>query len=180
MSVMITGSPGVGKRTVADVLADTLGLELVNVNDVARKADLINPEGAVDVDELGLKLKDMAGNDKLIIGHLAPYALRAEQVSSAIVLRRSPYSLEGVYEKRNYTRAKSLANLGAEILGIVAHDTVEKFGKSATHQIDNTSREPKDTAALVCQALDSKYTEDSIDWLSEVREQGDMQRFFSY
>lgn len=180
MSIVITGSPGVGKHTISAILADIKKLELVDLNDVARRADLIDSEGQVDLKELALKLENVTENN-LVVGHLAPYVLQSEKVSTAIVLRRSPYTLESVYKERSYSHDKQLANLGSEILGIVAHDAIKRFGRPTTRQIDNTTREPENTVALVLRALDeSDYAGEDVDWLELVDKRGDMQRFFSY
>ena len=180
MSIMITGSPGVGKHTIAIILAEQLRLDIVDVNDIAIKNSLVNSEGIVNVDELCIKLKKNINNNNIIVGHLAPYALQTNQISAAIVLRKSPYSLENIYTERGYTYTKSLENLGAEILGVIVHDTIKQFGKNITYQIDNTINKPKDTAILVKRALDTDYVGDDIDWLTKVKDMGDMQRFFSY
>ena len=178
---MITGSPGVGKHAVAAVMARDFGLDLLDANDVATKAGLVDEKGGVDTAKLGREMADAGhNNNALMVGHLAPYALEPDQVNAAIVLRKSPYTLEGIYKKRRYTRAKSLANLGAEILGIVAYDTISKFGRTVTCQIDNTSRSLEETAALAHLACSADYPGDNVDWLEKVRKSGDMQRFFAY
>jgi len=57
----------------------------------------------------------------------------------AIVLRKNPYDLIQIYDKRNYSDAKKNDNLGSEILGVIAYDSIEKFGKDKTFQINTTS-----------------------------------------
>ena len=56
-----------------------------------------------------------------------------------IVLRKSPYDLIQIYDKRNYSDAKKNDNLGSEILGVIAYDSIEKFGEEKTFQINTTS-----------------------------------------
>lgn len=177
--LVVTGSPGVGKHTVAAVLAARLKLETVDLNNVACEAGLVESDGEVDPEKLSGVLDDIA-KDSLVVGHLAPYVLHQEQVSAAIVLRRSPYELETVYEKRSYPHGKRLDNLGSEILGVIAHDALERFGASAIHQIDSTSKSPEETATLAQRALNSDYAGDDIDWLDLIGTRDHMQRFFSY
>lgn len=179
MAIVVTGSPGVGKHTVSGIIAQKLGLEIVDINDVARKAGMITRDGEVDVNALRPKFAGVS-EKSLIVGHLAPYVLDSKQVSLAIVLRRSPYELEKVYAERDYTHEKQLANLGAEILGIVAHDAASRFGPESTFEIDNTARNSENTAASALSTIDSGKSDSSIDWLEMVSERGDMQRFFSY
>ncbi len=181
MSIVITGSPGVGKHTIAAILARKLKLELIDLNSMAIDTRLVGPDGEVDTEELADRVDcRLQYEDKLVVGHLAPWAVRKEWVKKAIVLRRSPYELEGVYEERVYPIAKRLANLGSEILGGIAHDTRTKFGARATRQIDTTGKEPEEAASLALKALKPGYTGDEVDWLGMIDRRGDMQRFFSY
>jgi len=47
----------------------------------------------------------------------------------AIVLRKNPYDLIQIYEKRNYSDSKKNDNLGSEILGVIAYDSIEYLVK---------------------------------------------------
>merc|ERR1711969_521561 len=93
----------------------------------------------VDVEQMQELLKGMLTEKSLIVGHLAVYVISKTQVSKAIVLRKNPYDLIQIYEKRNYTDEKKNDNLGSEILGVIAYDSIEKFGKDKTFQINTTS-----------------------------------------
>ena len=80
-------------------------------------------------------------------------------------------------------RPKAPANLGAETLGVVAHDAAALAGAGRTVQVDATGKSPEETAAAAAAALGGG-TEgaappgDTVDWLSMVAERGDLGRFF--
>ena len=60
----------------------------------------------VDVEKTQRMLKEKITDKSLIVGHLAPFVVSKELVSMAIVLRKNPYELIQIYEKRNYSNKK--------------------------------------------------------------------------
>ena len=176
MSIVITGTPGVGKHTITDMIAKRLGLAVVDVNAVAISSGLFQ-DGEVDVSTLGEIIKDSLAEPSIIIGHLAPYLLYPEQAKQVIVLRRNPYELLDTYKKRGYPDRKKMDNAASEILGVIFHDARDRFGSKAVQvKVDN-----KDTTTCrVINAIDSGRGDSDIDWLGMVARNGDLERFFSY
>ena len=187
---VLTGSPGTGKHTAAAAAASRLGLRVVDLNAFAAEHGLCEYDAAsrtsdVDPDRLAgcLRASGALDGKSLVVGHLAPYALSAGQVGTAVVLRRSPYELERVYAERGYGWDKAAGNLGAEILGVAAHDAARLAGPKRTIQVDATGKSPEETAGAVASALgwdgrDPVPRGDRVDWLSLVAERGDLGRFF--
>ena len=70
---------------------------------------------------------------------MAPYVLAKNQVKRAIVLRRNPYDLISVYKERKYSDKKIIENASSEILGIIAHDAINKF-QEKTFQVNNSGK----------------------------------------
>jgi adenylate kinase len=180
---IITGNPGTGKHTLARIVAKKLGLELIDINKVAIDKKIFEKRNeTVDVDARKLKkILDKKTSKALLVGHLAPYVVSRNKVEIAIVLRRSPYELEGVYTKRKYNNAKLIENLGSEILGITYYDTIKKIGRNKTFQLDVTNK----SIATITKKIESLFLKDKIkgdkvDWLALVLKKGDLQRFFRY
>ena len=171
---VITGSPGTGKHTVSRLLAATLHMPVVDMTRVAVEAGLAGPEDT-DTDELSRAIGRPSG-DTLLVGHLAPHVATPDTVASATVLRRSPYELEAVYRRRGYDRPKALANLGAEILDVVAGEAAAAFGRIT--QVDVTGGTPEGSARKVAAAIRGTYPSDRVDWLGAIHRNGDVPRFF--
>jgi len=131
--LVLTGNPGVGKHTVSRKLAEILGYEIIDVNKEAVKVGMPKQNDSIDVDVEKTKkiLKEKISEKSLIVGHLAPFVVSKELISMAIVLRKNPYDLIQIYEKRNYSDSKKNDNLGSEILGVIAYDSIEKFGEES-------------------------------------------------
>jgi adenylate kinase len=98
----------------------------------------------------------------------------------AIILRKSPYKLVDVYEQRNYSKEKTKENLGSEILGITAHDAISEFGSEKTFQVDTTNQIMKEITRKIHNIIKEKSSNDEVDWLSEIKQNNDLQKFFDY
>ncbi len=181
---IITGNPGTGKHTIANIVAKRLDLKIIDINKVAIDTGTFSKNrGVLDVNVTKLKkiIDRKSTKNSLLVGHLAPYVVSPKNVEVALVLRKNPYKLECIYKKRKYTKKKSLENLGSEILGIVYYDTISAFGKKKTRQIDTTILSIP-TTAKKAEAILSRKTkqDDGVDWLQLILKKGHMRKFFPY
>jgi len=184
LSIILTGNPGVGKHTVAKLLAKKLDLELIDINKVGIQEGIFEEsEGTLDVDVKKLKktLEKLITKNSLVVGHLAPYVVSRKQAKIAVVLRRDPYKLISVYKKRSYSHQKAIENLGSEILGVTYYDSINEFGPDKTFQFDITG---KSVNTIVKKIKDlfvkGIFSEDEVDWLGLISEKNDLKRFFPY
>jgi adenylate kinase len=189
--VVITGNPGVGKHTCAKFVSEKLGkAKLIDINrvilsnnEVALSSNAVNGIGEIDVKKTEkLILEEIKkAKDVVIVGHLAPYVIRATGIDLVAVLRRSPYQLAKIFRQRKYTPMKMKENTAAEILGITLYDSVETFGKERVAELDTTGKTPEDIAKdIVSKLKKSRKQIGIIDWLSLVYEKGDAQKFLEY
>jgi len=190
--VVITGNPGVGKHTCAKFVSEKLGkAKLIDINrvilsnnEVALSSNAVNGIGEIDVKKTEkLILEEIKkAKDVVIVGHLAPYVIRATGIDLVAVLRRSPYQLAKIFRQRKYTPMKMKENIAAEILGITLYDSVETFGKERVAELDTTGKTPEDIAKDIVSKLKKKSRKQIgiIDWLSLVYEKGDAQKFLEY
>jgi adenylate kinase len=178
--LVLTGNPGVGKHTVSKILAETLGYKIIDVNKEAVKIGMSEDNDSIDVDvEKTKKLLEEKISDKsLLVGHLAPFVVSKELVSAVIVLRKNPYELIDIYEKRNYSDKKKNDNLGSEILGIIAYDSIQNLGENKTFQINVTSITAEETAKKIESVINKTSKGDVIDWLTDIAQKNDLKKFF--
>ena len=193
MSIVITGSPGVGKHTIAKEIERTWKIsELIDINKIAIDAGLVEQgQDAFDVDVNKLKkhlepiVSDIPrlhsmGRTGVVVGHLAPYVMDGEYGNPCIVLRKNPYKLLDIYKKRGYTEKKMKDNLGSEILGIITNDAINNFGREKTFQVDTSDHTPKELAVRIYDIYCGKDNGDNIDWLQLIQEKNDLKKFFDY
>ena len=181
MSIVITGNPGVGKHTVTEELAKRLDFQIIDINSIARDAGLFEKnDNTNDVDTIKLKeiLKQRISEKSIIVGHLAPYVLDKNQIKIIIVLRRNPYDLISVYKERKYTDKKSIENTGSEILGIIAHDSIEKF-QEKTFQINSSGKSIQEIVEKALIQISNNNGNEDVDWLDLVTKNNDLKKFFA-
>ena len=182
MSIVITGNPGVGKHTITKKISEILNFPIVDINIVAKDSDLFEKNentNDVDTQKLAKILREIKLNEKIIVGHLAPYVLEKNQVEIIIILRRNPYDLESVYNERNYSEIKIKENTGSEVLGIIMHDTIEKFEEKA-FQINISERNIQQVVEKVLEIISKKEGNEEVDWLDLVTKNNDLEKFFTH
>ncbi|MCY3854268.1 MAG: AAA family ATPase [Thaumarchaeota archaeon] len=183
MSIAITGTPGVGKHTLAKKLSIKLNYEIIDINKIALKYNIykVNIHGStfdVDTSLLKKKFTKKSFHNSIIVGHLAPHVISHNQINKIIVIRRNPYELITTYKKRNYNLKKTLNNIGAEILGTITYDVMIKFemGKICqfvmTNKIDHTVNK--------CIKCINNVGFENVDWLSLIAKNNDFKKFFDY
>ena len=183
MTIIITGNPGVGKHTIGKSVSKILDQKILDINKIALNSKLYEKKGEsndVDVRKLKNILKNKIKKDSILVGHLAPYVVTKKQITKAIILRKNPYKLTPIYKKRKYSSKKIAENVGSEILGIIAYDTIKKFGKNKCHQIDTTSKTVSKITKTVINIIEGKFENDTIDWLTLISNKNDLKKFFAY
>ncbi|QDI89150.1 shikimate kinase [Candidatus Nitrosopumilus sp. SW] len=181
MSIVITGTPGVGKHTIGKELAQKLKLDVIDINKIAKNSGLLeknDESNDVDTERLQEVLKEKISSNCVIIGHLAPYVLEKDKISKVIVLRRSPYDLIKVYNERGYSDKKSKENASSEILGVITYDAKNQFQDKVV-QIDVTERSIQEVLEKVESIISEDMDSDEVDWLDLVTKNNDLKKFFA-
>lgn len=167
--VALTGTPGVGKSTVARVLRSRFRVE--EVGDLARRfgAARSSPHGlVVDLGRLRRKLARGYGQARidLVVGHLAHLL----PVRSIVVLRCHPLELRTrLARARRGTVDERRANLVAEATDIVLSEALREGRR--VYEVDTSGRSPAAVAREVARRVrapgPSRYG--TVDWLSDRR-----------
>jgi adenylate kinase len=177
MVVGLTGTPGTGKDTVAEAMADG-GWNILDLTQLARSAGCVvgrdERRGTDEVDE-GL-LRDAVdahvstgptGDRVLLVGHMA-HLMPCDRI---VVLRCSPSVLRGRLEARDWPEAKVMENLEAEAVGVILVESMEVEPPVPVFEVDTTSETPGETADRVMGVLDGDLTGMEagwVDWSEEV------------
>jgi adenylate kinase len=168
MKVVITGSVGTGKTSVAELLAGRFQWPLVRLSDALadlpsrrnRKLDT-REVAATDLDRWAIR---KTGNftDWIIEGHMAcELGMPADYV---FVLRTHPDELEGRLAQRKYLKAKVRENVMAEALD---YCLLKVSGKRNVFEIDTTGKTAMQSADEIARMLEGrKRTARKISWSS--------------
>ncbi len=139
--IVVTGTPGTGKSTIAKKLSLLLGYaylngsELVKTAKLAEKYDKRRKTDVVDTSlftHAVLKVRDFEakrGSKGLIVDSHLSHFLPPKAVSACIVLTCSLPELERRLAKRGYGMAKIRENLDAEIFDTILVEATESGHK---------------------------------------------------
>ncbi len=168
-AVLIFGSPGVGKSEVGRIVAERLGLRLVELAELAggEEADM----RAVSA-RAGALLRREGG---VIVSHI-PFKPRGLMPRRVVVLRRSPLELVEVLRSRGYGREKVRENVEAELIDLVYVRTLEIYGPRRTVQIRTSGRTKEEVAEKVLKALRGELRSEEVDWIRELEADGSLER----
>lgn len=162
MWIALTGTPGTGKSTVANLLP----YKVTDLNALVKSGlnQGFDPERGcleADMDGLAKRLEELDTEEISILeGHFSHYFAR-----EAVVLRLSPRLLRQRLEARGYSEKKILENLEAEALDVILVEAIEFC--SRVSEIDTTNKSPSEVAELVVNAIagEIELLPGSVDWL---------------
>jgi len=183
---VVTGTPGVGKSSFARRLAEELNLEYLPLDDIlienklytgfdeARESYIIDVEAARKYVYENIRLEDV-----VIDSHLAMDIISCGDIDLCIVLRCSPYKLVERLRSKGYSNRKVMENIQAEILDVVLTSVLSSCGRDKIAELD-VSDGIDTRLETVVNAIKNgeRISSDSVDWLSLILSQGDLQRFF--
>ena len=184
VNLVITGNPGVGKHTIADLFVkQNSSYQIFDINKFAIEKGLgEQTDDGIEVDTKKLKneIQKLNLEKSLIIGHLAPYVLDESNIEFVIILRKNPYELIKIYEKRKYQNPKIKENSGSEVLGVIANDSITSFGREKSFEIDATDKTPEIILKRIQDIINNQENGDIVDWLKLIEEKNEMNKFFDY
>ncbi len=187
--VVLSGTPGTGKTTLARTLSGMMGVKWVGLSDLVRDKGLFLGVDAergsliADVERLIPKLGQLAeeaGGRLIVEGHYAEVTPR-EWVEKAIVLRTHPGELWRRLAERGWSEGKIRENVQAEILGVCAYNAVEAYGWEIVYEIDTSSKPPSESVREALEIVSrggEKYRVGRINWLRQLEKEGKLEEYF--
>lgn len=136
MAIIVTGTPGTGKTTIARILAKEKSYMYIDVNSLIKKKkwyeyyDRKRKCYVVDDKKIAKKLEDLIRkNNKVVIdSHLSHY-VNPKYIEYCVVTKCSLKTLEKRLKKRHYSKEKIRENLDSEIFDICLTEAKERKHK---------------------------------------------------
>ncbi|MBD3188595.1 AAA family ATPase [Candidatus Bathyarchaeota archaeon] len=180
--VVISGVPGTGKTTLANLLSSKLDGMVISLGEFVRERDL-GEEWDADrqtliVDEGRARNALMKEIERLasdITGWLIIEGLFCDVVADAadfaIVLRLHPRELRRRLRERGYGTAKVQENVQAEILGTCTFHMREAIG-TGFMDIDTTNLDPSEIVEIILAVLEGRtssgrHAPGKVNWLQD-------------
>jgi len=162
--IVITGSVGTGKTTIAKLLAERLKMKVIHVSDFVKKkhiySKIVDGELIVKMNELKKELNKL--NNVILESHLLCEFKLSDAI--VIVLRCRPEILEERLKKRAYSEDKIRENLEAEALDYCSIKAVENYGDSRVYEIDVSNLSPESAVEEILKILSGKRKSDEVDF----------------
>ncbi len=187
--ILVTGTPCVGKTSVALLLVSRLDAFYVNLTELALREDLVlgrdGERNSVIVDELRMKRSiretiEKCGKGNIIIdGHYAVSVVPEAYVTRVFVLRRDPAELRRFMKLCGFSGHKLLENLASEILDVCLVDALNAFGEGKICELDATGKRVEDVVEEVVAILNNhqKCCVGVVDWLGKLESEGVLDEF---
>jgi adenylate kinase len=174
--ILITGTPGVGKTTLAKSLSRKSGFKLVELNRLVRKEklytrlDRVRKTYIVDQGKLRRRLEALSrSSDTMVLPtHLIGRFLPKASVKLALVLRLDPVVLYKRLRARRWTKSKAWENTEAEILDVCLQDSLSLLGPRKVYEIDTTRKSAAEVYREALKVLSRGKTGRScvVNWLA--------------
>jgi adenylate kinase len=187
-AILVTGTPGVGKTTVAHKLASKLDAHYIGITELVKKQKLItgideNRQTLVaDTEKISKQLQQIltkTGGRVIIEGHYAVDVVPKKDVNTVFVLRRDPRELKSALENRGYEEKKLWENLAAEILDVCLWDALSACGSDKVCEIDVSGKTVEAVVKEMLLVLEKR--EDCrhgiVDWLGKLENEGQLEEF---
>jgi len=189
--IVIMGTPGVGKTSIASSLASRIHAKNMNLGILAKTKGYIlgnDPERdslIVDTKRLSEHLKEVVrglDGDVVIEEHYAHEVVPKNLIKIAFVLRRNPIILEKILTERGFNRRKVLENVAAEILDVCLFDAIKTYGKKLVCEIDVAEKSVEEVVNELMEVLENRKScsVGIVDWIRDLEQAGKIEDYLSW
>lgn len=172
MRIAISGTPGVGKTTLSNLLSKRIKYPLLDLNKEIIKRKLYTSYDrkmksyVADTKKMSAFVRSYIKNrpNLIIVGHLS-HLLPKKIIDILIVLRCEPNELRKRLVKKRWNKEKIEENYEAELIGVISWEA----RAHKKYEIDTTNLRPNQIVKIAINILkgkEDKYKR-PIDWLSK-------------
>ncbi|MFX1241692.1 MAG: adenylate kinase family protein [Promethearchaeota archaeon] len=194
-NIIISGTPGCGKTSVAKEIINLLPAKMISLNDLAisddfsfeydeeRKTYLVDfevflPYVLKKIDEI----KYTKSKYLVIEGHFSDI-IPDNFIDYAFILRCDPDVLYTRLEQKNYSQAKIIENIQAEILGNCVNYFIQKKAAFPLFEINTANLSINSIAMIIVDIIlgnkdGTQYEIGKIDWLEKLFQENRLEEFF--
>lgn len=173
-AVVISGTPGVGKTSVALRISEVLGGKYLNLSDFVLSNRLYtqydSDTGSFVIDERKLRkvLNDLIRTSEgyLVIDSHYGEIIDDEVIFKIVVLRLDPRVLYTRLVSKGWSGRKLLDNLESELIGVCTYNALREHDRSKVCEVDVTGKELSEVVDDVLKLINGMAKcEVGVDWL---------------
>jgi adenylate kinase len=194
-NIIISGTPGCGKTSVAKEIANSVGAEILSLNELATsdkfsfKYDEDRKTYIVDLEIFRpyviksiKKIKENNPSYLVIESHFSDI-IPNEFIDYVFILRCDPDVLFKRLEMKRYNLKKITENIQAEILGNCVNQFLQKKVKLPLYEIDTSNISIESVANIIIEIVfrnnnGADYLIGKIDWLEKLFQEDRLEEFF--
>lgn len=177
--LVLTGTPGVGKTSIAGLLAQRLGGVVISLSELVKRGrlsagfDKRRETLIADRERVAAHVESAIAQAEgyvVVEGHFASDVVARKDAFRVFVLRRDPDELRTALVKRGYKERKVAENVAAEILDVCLFDAVAAFGEDKICEVDVSRRSVENVVdELISVVKDrGKCRVGVVDWLTKL------------
>jgi adenylate kinase len=182
--ILVTGTPCIGKTSVARLLTSKLDALYIGLTELATRENLISGKDMerssiiVDENKMRRKIREIIQNgdqnDIVVDGHYAVSVVPKKLVTNVFVLRRDPVELRKLMELHGFSGRKLWENLASEILDVCLVDALNVHEEKKVCELDITGKSVDDVVSEILDVLDGykKCRVGIVDWLGKLESEG--------
>ncbi|RLE54770.1 MAG: hypothetical protein DRJ40_10240 [Thermoprotei archaeon] len=183
LRVLITGTPGTGKTTVAKKLSQVLNAEYIDVGSFCLSHNLCVEYDArrdtyvIDLERARSELREyLAELSKVVVDTHIPSVMPPDLVTHIFVLRLHPLELVKRLRARYSSKEEKIAeNVLAEYIGVIANEARSWFSSEKVFEINVTGLDVDTICDIVLGivrgGIDPSPYRQQIDWLLDESEE---------
>ncbi|KAK6212349.1 factor activating pos9 [Pestalotiopsis sp. IQ-011] len=168
-NIVITGTPGVGKTTHCEVLAERTGLRHLSINQIVKDKEA--HEGyddefqswVVDEDKLLDAMEDDVSKGGCILDWHACDLFPERWVDLVVVLRTDSTVLYDRLKTRNYPEAKLQENLDSEIMEVLLQEARDSYSEEIVVELRSDDSDQMESNVDRIEAWVKQWKEDHPD-----------------
>ncbi len=162
MIICITGTPGVGKSTIAKRLSKRIGANVLDLEEIAKKEKIVKGYDrsarsyVIDETKITKAIKKYIekGKDYIVPNHLSQF-ISPKIVDFCFVLRYNPKKLEHRLKRRKYPKRKVMENVETEILDSCLIESIQNKHRKI-HEINTSDRKIDDIVNEIIKIINGR------------------------
>lgn len=180
LCIAITGTPGVGKTSVCDILREN-GFKVYSLEKLAEEygclgeKDPTDDSSPVDIHQLADKWQCDDAGITFVDGHLSHLL----EIESIVILRCDPKIISTRLEQRQYSAEKIAANTEWEMISGVWSELLEFEIDSPTLELDSSQKSAQQLGEEILDWIEEgcksssleNNASNAIDWISTIGQQ---------